>query len=334
MYKKNHSKSRMPKYPCISVGNISWGGTGKTVLISWLLKELLAKEFSPCVISRGYNNKSRNYPFIIDPKSSAEDAGDEPLLLAKKYPQAKIIVDPIRTRACEFIEKQKFANFILLDDAYQHLAMGRNLNLLLFSMDDLENDWNRVHPVGSWREPVSALFDADIFFIKAPAKELSKVHALVHEKLLEFSRPVYVFDYNPKLPSNIKTDKTIENVGRYLLVSATGLAEHVHNTAQKCMGEKAVEHIIYPDHHNFTQKDVHELEQKAKELRVDTILCTEKDAVKLATFESNIFWKMEVNLFFIEKYFTEKEFTECMQEKFYKTINFTTYLQDAIEKGQ
>ena len=142
------------------MGNISWGGTGKTPVVGWLLGWAAQKKLKAVVLSRGYKGKPPALPFLVEACGSPLESGDEPLMLAKLFPGASVLVDPVRSRAVRFAEKTLSPGLFVLDDGFQHLGVSRDLNILLLTPDDLGAGWNRVIPGGTWRENSGALADA------------------------------------------------------------------------------------------------------------------------------------------------------------------------------
>ena len=141
--------------PCVSVGNISWGGSGKTPLTAWLLSWAVSQGLHPVVLTRGYRAHPPRYPYLVRMDSPVNEAGDEPLLLRQGCPAATVLVDPKRLRAGRWASQLQ-PDLFILDDGMQHLAVRRDINLVLLREADLLDQWNKVIPAGSWREPGSA----------------------------------------------------------------------------------------------------------------------------------------------------------------------------------
>jgi tetraacyldisaccharide 4'-kinase len=86
------------------------------------------------------------------------------------------------------------AGLFILDDCFQHLALGRHLDLVLLTPEDLGRDWDRVFPVGRWRESRRALARASAFLVKAPAAEFAAARERIEARLGAYGRPVFQFD--------------------------------------------------------------------------------------------------------------------------------------------
>lgn len=149
--------------PVISVGNLTVGGTGKTPLVAWLARALLARGVQPAVVSRGYGGRSGRGPWIVGaaggPPAVAGEFGDEPLLLARLLPGVPVVVGRDRTAGAAAAARAGAA-VVILDDGFQHRRLARNLDLVL--VDALRPlDRARLLPAGDLREPLGALSRAD-----------------------------------------------------------------------------------------------------------------------------------------------------------------------------
>ena len=147
--------------PVISVGNLTAGGTGKTPVVDRIVRHALQRGERPAVISRGYGGRIRNGVAIVsrgdgrEPLLSAADCGDEPFLLARRNPQAIVVVAPRRRAGVEVAIRDCGATLIILDDGFQHLAVQRDLDILLLdARRPLGN--GSVLPAGLLREPPAA----------------------------------------------------------------------------------------------------------------------------------------------------------------------------------
>jgi len=158
---------RMP-VPVVSVGNLATGGTGKTPMVAWLLDWAQRKGLRAAVISRGYGGKRLEGVLTVcagtGPLVPAAEAGDEPWLLASRYPRAVVVVGRDRVGCAERAVRELGAELLLIDDGYQHLRLQRDLDLLLL---DARRPFanGRVLPAGYLREPASARQRADLVIL-------------------------------------------------------------------------------------------------------------------------------------------------------------------------
>ena len=296
--RKAYATGRLPAYrtpiPCISVGNISWGGTGKTPLIQWLLGWAAAGGLRAGVLTRGYGAHPQSPPLLVKPDTPVAECGDEALMLATLLPEAAIIVDPKRSRGACLAESLRPApDLLLLDDGFQHMGLARDVNLVLLDNDDLWDDpgpksrdnpgkkgnWNRVIPAGSWREPVTALAAADAFLVKVAPSDQALLRDRLAEKLAGFGKPVFPFQLRIRGLRRLTDDfgglgpESVE--GDYALLCAVGNPRQVEESAVAFLGRAPVRRVFLPDHHplsgEFALQDGLNI----------PVICTAKDAAKL-----------------------------------------------------
>lgn len=298
--------------PTISVGNICWGGTGKTPLTEWLARWAVDKGMTPAVLTRGYKAKPPELPYLVHEQSTAEEAGDEPLLLARSCPEAQVVVDPKRSRAARWIIRQSKPDLFLLDDGFQHLGIQRHLDLVLLRPQDLTEDWNRVIPSGPWREDERALVNAAAFLIKAPQDEFLALEPFCREFLERYKAPVFPFTFSPKGVTRLDRPESARGFGGkpYLLVSGVGEHEQVQHTAEALLGEPPVKHLRFEDHYNYQEHDWRMIRDTADRANAERVLCTGKDAVKLTRFNPYNLWTFDHTLDFGAGLFTNHSFPD------------------------
>jgi len=154
--------------PVISVGNIAVGGTGKTPVVDWLVKEFIKHGKFPAVVSRGYSGAFRGDVGIVSATDgllmSAAECGDEPYLLAKRNPRCFVVVARKRSLGVKAVEASGGADVVILDDGFQHRAVKRDFDLVLLdSTRPLGNGW--VLPAGILREFPQSLHRADLLLM-------------------------------------------------------------------------------------------------------------------------------------------------------------------------
>ncbi len=281
-----------PSRPCIAIGNISWGGTGKTPVTDWLLSWADRKSLRAAVLTRGYGAKPSRLPLLVQPGTPAAECGDEPLMLARRHPRAAVMVDPERGRAGRALEaSDSVPDVFFLDDGFQHVRAGRDLDLVLLDQDDVRrtplsgrppSNWNRVIPAGTWREPVSALHSAAAFLVKCEPEDWPSLVPDLDTRLLSFPRPVFAFRMAPEGLRPAGGDASAPALpaeavsGPYAFVSGIGDPAQALRTVTDFMGRAPEKMLSFPDHHDFRQE-----KEKLEALGLP-IICTGKDAVKLA----------------------------------------------------
>ncbi|OMQ04449.1 tetraacyldisaccharide 4'-kinase [Lawsonia intracellularis] len=288
-----------PYCPCISVGNISWGGTGKTPVIDWLLDWAEQKQLSVSVLTRGYksDNSSTILPLYVKPHHKTKEVGDEPLMLALEHPNASILVDPNRIRSGRYAVQVLKPDLLLLDDGFQQVGVKKTLDFVLLSEEDLTKQWNRVIPAGSWREGSQALEDASAFLIKADKEKMQSLLPIIQNRLFHFGKPVFSFYLKPVLLKGAGLSEAVtakEFAGRsYILVTGVGNPNQVLHTVESYLGYSPETHIIFSDHHRYTFQDINRL------LSFNLpIICTMKDFVKLQWLPVSELWGLQVKTVF------------------------------------
>ncbi|MCQ4263602.1 tetraacyldisaccharide 4'-kinase [Stutzerimonas stutzeri] len=161
--------------PVIVVGNITVGGTGKTPLILWLIEHCRRRGLRVGVVSRGYGAKPPTLPWRVRPEQSAEQSGDEPLLIVQRT-GVPLMIDPDRSRAVRQLLETESLDLILSDDGLQHYRLARDLELVLIdAARGLGN--GRCLPVGPLREPAKRLDSVDAVLLNGAEADTANGYA-------------------------------------------------------------------------------------------------------------------------------------------------------------
>lgn len=274
----------------ISVGNLKAGGTGKTPFVEYLLR-LLASSYNIAVISRGYGRKTKGYR-LVDPQGRAEEFGDEPLQMAKKFPNVLFAVCESRNKAIEIIEAEYPAiDLVLLDDAYQHRYTARDFNILL-------TEYNRpffkdrVLPFGLLREYRQGYKRADCIVVTKcpPLEERERKDFAEKLKPLPDQR-IFFSEIHYRLPYLLNDESRKLNLSEHSVVLFTGISNNSHIVSYLKSKTLLLGTISYNDHHNFSQRDrLHILQEFRKLGKADSILLTtEKDAGRIGSFPIDVY---------------------------------------------
>lgn len=270
--------------PVISVGNLSYGGTGKTPHIEFLIR-LLSPEQNIATLSRGYGRESKGF-IIASNQSNVSDIGDEPLQYTSKFKDVKVAVDEKRVHGVEMLlQKHPDIDIILLDDAFQHRSVKPGLSLLLTDYHKLYTE-DRVLPSGTLREFRCGASRADIIVVtKTPKifspitrrRIISEIHPAPHQKILfsylkhgEFTP---VFDpAKPELPAKLTNILLFTGIA-----NDDPLREHLERLCTELYP------IKYPDHHIYTVTDIQKIVKIFNDLPTQKkiLVTTEKDAMRL-----------------------------------------------------
>ena len=283
---------KVSSYPVfiISVGNLSFGGSGKTPMVEFLAKELVNKKIFPSIVSRGYGRRGFKDVVVSDGKqllTSVGIAGDEPYMLAKSLPTVPIVVGN-KKKAITYTCNCFNIKTIILDDAFQTNYIKKNLEVLLIDVS-LNIQSYQLFPAGILREPFRAINRADIIvFTKNNFSSSSKekIKALVFNALRKpdvlFLDADYIITLKKYCHKNnilLPFTKTIKEP----FVAFCGIANPlIFNLEAKKLGQTNVNSLNFSDHHNYTQKDIFLIKSKLKSIKGATILTTKKDLFKIS----------------------------------------------------
>lgn len=274
---------RQEKLPCkvISIGNITVGGTGKTPMVIYLAHLLKDKGFRPAVLSRGYKGKTKAPINIVsDGKRllmKPEDCGDEPALIARSLSGIPVLTGSQRVLTGRVAIEQFGADLLILDDAFQHRQLARDINIVLLNVEKPFGN-GFLLPAGPLREGPSALKRADFI-----------VHTGDNTKITaDFpAKPAYRARHRAVALINGATgrESPLQNLQGRRVCAFAGIAkpEAFRKTLTE-LGALVVVFFPYPDHHEYTREDIREIQKRAVEEKTDMIVTTEKDGVKLAQF--------------------------------------------------
>ena len=276
--------------PIICVGNIAAGGTGKSPMVEFLLRQF-GTQFRLATLSRGYKRKTRGYA-LANATTNALEIGDEPMQFHIKFPNVAVAVGEERIVAVPLLLHERPATqSIILDDAFQHRAMRARLNIVLTDYNNLyTRDW--YLPTGDLRDEKRSVKRADIVVVTKCPPELSKEEAsLIREELaLQEHQQLFfaTIKYGSIYHIITRQDYRITNEVEVLLV--TGIANP--RPLKKMLTEQSAsyEQLVYNDHHIFTIDDLNEIRRRFEQLDAPykIILTTEKDAVRLVKFEKEL----------------------------------------------
>ena len=289
LYNYRFFVSRKLPTKIISVGNITTGGTGKTPTVIYLAKNLIAKNHSIAILSRGYGRKTAGTQLVTDGKNSVDDwrnFGDEATLMSQKLSGVPIVVDENRYRGGLFLVDKFKPDIIILDDGFQHRSLERDVDIVLVNSQDKPEE-HKMIPYGNLREPTSRLNRADMLILtKTNLKQPSAYLKGLTQKQTApvFNSSVY---FNKTLVNNDK-QIILDGTTSALAISGIGDPQSFHKTLEE-LGINICDTIAFIDHHNYVQKDIDEILNKAQSCNADIIVTTEKDLVKLKNYDFDKF---------------------------------------------
>lgn len=295
--------------PIISIGNLTFGGTGKTPFTLWLSEFYARHDMKVMILMRGYRGKLEKSSGILKGGRKLGynpfDYGDEPLLLARRLESASIVVGRNRSENLRYYFQQEKPDVVLLDDGHQHLKLYRDLNIVLFDAL-MPIDRYKVAPLGYMREGFSALKAADLVVIGRADQATRENIEILKELVHSYAPPGTVFaeiGYRPSGVFNARTANRLEVQalqGRKIICLA-GIASPVSFYALvESLGADVIERHTFPDHHYFTAEEVHAIVKTARE-REAMVLTTEKDMVKLRRVsDDELIHYLEINVVFLD----------------------------------
>ena len=295
---------RSRRLPCrvVSIGNLTAGGTGKTPLVIALTEWLMARGKRVGVLSRGYRRRAPSEQVLVSDGTQVlagpGEAGDEPYLIARRCPGAVVAVGVDRYRLGRWVLDRFPLDVLLLDDGFQHLALHRDVDVVLVDASEPEG-LLALLPAGRLREPISALARAHAVLLTRAEKEseVSAVMAMLEKATLR--RRPWLMQFATEGLMNVATGEQIDPghvKGRpALAVSGIGNPSSFRRLLEG-LGALVLDELRFPDHHAYTRADVEHIRAQAKRSGVEYILTTEKDAVKLAGFlpEADPFWAIRL----------------------------------------
>lgn len=253
--------TRIPSAPTIAVGNLTVGGSGKTPVASWIADYYARQGIRPAVVLRGYG-------------------GDEGDVHRLRVPEAIVIEDPDRLAGAE-MAVARGAQVVVLDDAFQRLDVGRDLNIAILSAESSRAArWTL--PAGPWREPWTALRRADIAVVtRKRATPEAAVDVLRDVREVVPGMPVAAARLALTGFQRLRSGAPVPagELDRARVVVGAGIADP-YTFGRQCeeLGAR-VRLLPFPDHHAYTARDVRHLLHTAG--AVDYVVVTQKDAVKL-----------------------------------------------------
>jgi tetraacyldisaccharide 4'-kinase len=245
----------------VAVGNLTVGGTGKTPVAAWFASRLAALGFSPAVLLRGYGD-------------------DEPLVHARINPGVPVLVDAERRRSGKRALAQG-ATALVLDDAFQHRQMPRDIDVVLVSADAWDGR-ARLLPAGPFREPLSALRRAHVVLVTRKAVSAARAREVADAVAVAAGRVLVAVAYlapDQLMPWNGGSAGAVQSLSGQRVVAVSGIGAPGAFLAQLRAAGAEVEEMTFRDHHAYTAADARAVASRS--VRSDRVVCTLKDAVKL-----------------------------------------------------
>jgi tetraacyldisaccharide 4'-kinase len=262
------------------------GGTGKTPLVILMVKTLLAAGHRPCILTRGYRRRGGKGLIVLDPAADLifdpREVGDEPAALARALPSVPIIVSRDRFRGGRIAEQDFQATVHLLDDGFQHLALDRDLDVVLLDVTrPLSN--LALLPAGRWREPLTALRRAHwVILTRTELGDAGDWQARVQA----LNPQARIFRCATKLARLEEARRGLSEPQEKLLRRKVAAFCGIGNPAAffadlRAWGFGVVAERAFPDHHVYRRHELDNLCALSRSGGAEAILTTEKDLMNL-----------------------------------------------------
>ena len=272
-YESRISHELGPRVFTIVIGNITVGGTGKTPFVIWLANYCKAQGLQVGIVTRGYKRASKRELIEVNPQSTADQVGDESVLLAHKT-SCPVMVSANRERAVKQLTNKYNLDVVLSDDGLQHYKLPRDIEIAIVDAERRFGN-GRSLPAGPLREPIKRLEKCDLVVSNGYMASTEIAFELSMEDAVSLSSHMI------RKPLDEFKDFTVH------AVAGIGNPERFFNMLRS-MDMNVIEHK-FPDHYRYKEKD---LEFNSS----DPILMTEKDAVKCRKFTGKKIWYIPVSL--------------------------------------
>ena len=305
----------------IAIGNLTWGGTGKTPVVEKFARELRDEGRNVAILSRGYRSKPQPFhvwlknkilfredttpPRIVsDGKSLLLDsdmAGDEPYMLASNLKDVVVLVDKDRVKSGRYAIEKYGCDTLLLDDGFQNWRLaGRRHDVVLI---DRQEPFGNEHlvPRGSLREPLSHLLRANTIFITKSDNNTAELRQRI--TALNPNAPIIECVHSPMYLEDVFSGErqTLDFIKGRKVGSLSGIAqpESFEQSLVK-LGAELVYSKRFADHHRFSQQEILNAINRGKKRQAELIITTQKDAVRFPKLDRRdlpiLFMRVEINI--------------------------------------
>jgi tetraacyldisaccharide 4'-kinase len=319
IFKKGLLQSK--RLPClvISIGNLTVGGSGKTPMTIYVAKLIQGLGYRVAIISRGYKGQAEKIGGVVSDGRricmGPDTAGDEPFMVAQRLKTVPVIVGQNRFKAGRLAIQEIKPDVVLLDDAFQHLKLHRDLDLVLLdSNKPLGNTY--LFPRGTLRETASALSRGDAVILtrsdigKAPYLDQIKKH-VPRTPIFHSSHIPYIYKIvtgNSTQSQDSSTSSSEYDFGAFKnkrVFAFSGIASNDDFRRTIESFQCKLEHFSeFPDHHQYSEKELDKVVRSAMDVSAEFIFTTEKDYVRIA---HKIKWPIHLVIIGIEISFGEND---------------------------
>ena len=269
--------------PTISVGGLSFGGSGKSPMVAALAGEYLGRGRKVTILTRGYGGRGPEPLVVSDGNkvlADAEQAGDEPVMLARALPGLVVVRDSVRLRGGRLAIERFAPELFILDDGFQHRAVARDLNLLMLDADSVLDTGMPCHQL---REPLGFARAADAVVLQGRSSA-HREEATRRLRKLGIEAPLFEAGYEASFCRDFDSGEEIpldELAGMRLLAFCGIAVPERFALTLAGLGADPLELVVFPDHHPYCAADAGRLTTALKASGADAMITTEKDAQRL-----------------------------------------------------
>jgi len=272
-YKVGLKRAWRAPVPVVVVGNLTAGGNGKTPVVIWLVEQLTQRGIRVGVVSRGYGGKAERYPLLLTAQTTTAEAGDEPVLIFQRT-GAPVAVSPVRSEAVQALLAHADVQMVITDDGLQHYALARDKEIVVIDgVRRFGNGW--WLPAGPMRERASRLRSVDAVIVNGGTAQAGEI-------------PMQL---RPGLAVNLLTGERRDVAELPDLVAMAGIGHppRFFATLEAC-GARLLNTVPLADHQALSLEQVVGFTAPGQ-----TLIMTEKDAVKCRAFARDNWWYLPVD---------------------------------------
>ena len=273
LYRLGVKRAWRAPVPVVVVGNLTAGGNGKTPVVIWLVEQLQKRGIRPGVVSRGYGGKAEHYPLLLTAEATTAEAGDEPVLIFQRT-GAPVAVSPVRSDAVRALLAEHAVQIIITDDGLQHYALARDKEIVVIDgVRRFGNGW--WLPAGPMRERASRLTSVDAVIVNGGEAKTGEIPMRLQ----------------PGLAINLVTGerRSVSELPSLVAMAGIGHPPRFFATLEQC-GARLEKRVPLADHQALVEGQVAALTVPGQSL-----IMTEKDAVKCRAFAKDNWWYLPVD---------------------------------------
>jgi tetraacyldisaccharide 4'-kinase len=290
LFDKGYLKSATFNFPLICIGNIAVGGTGKTPMAEYLVR-LLQTDFRTATLSRGYKRKTKGFA-IADANTTALEIGDEPMQFHQKFPNITVAVGEERLEAIpQLLQSRPDTQVIILDDAFQHRHVKAGLNIVL---TDYKNLYTRdfMLPAGDLRDIKLSMKRAEVIVVTKCKSSITQAEkdSILKEINPSGNQAVFFTTIMYGKPYHLFNNKETQIDAEMDILLVCGIANPKPLKEFLTSKVHTYDMLRYADHHIFSIDDLDDIQEQYEKIPSSKkiILTTEKDAVRLQKFETEL----------------------------------------------